>query len=304
MKVYIEYNITNGPHGGGNQFLRNLKREFVRRNLYTDTVEKADIILFNSHHNADKVLELKRLHPEKYFIHRTDGLPKLYNKPTDSRQDIIFFLNRECANGTVFQTQWAREKHQEFGLETNVPNTVIVNAVDNTIFSPTEKKINDNKVKLVCTSWSTNKNKGFDTYAFLDENLNFEKYSFTLVGQQPNNHGYKNIKTMGPHTTLELAARLGQMDIFITASKHDCCSNSLLEALTSGLPVVALKSGGAPEIIGEGGALFEDHSDILQKIDLVVENIEEYKRNIHVPVVESAASQYLEFFQGVMNGSN
>ena len=38
------------------------------------------------------------------------------------------------------------------------------------------------KTRLVCTSWSINKNKGFDYYKYLDDNLDFSKYSFTYMG--------------------------------------------------------------------------------------------------------------------------
>lgn len=47
-------------------------------------------------------------------------------------------------------------------------------------------------------------------------------------------------------------------DVFIHSSKGEGCSNAILEAMAAGLPVVASKTGGTPEIVSrENGFLFE-----------------------------------------------
>ena len=47
-------------------------------------------------------------------------------------------------------------------------------------------------------------------------------------------------------------------DIFIHSSKGEGCSNAVLEAMASGLPVIASRTGGTPEIVSEeNGFLFE-----------------------------------------------
>lgn len=47
-------------------------------------------------------------------------------------------------------------------------------------------------------------------------------------------------------------------DIFIHSSKGEGCSNAILEAMAAGLPVIASRTGGTPEIVSEGfGRLFE-----------------------------------------------
>ena len=73
MKVPIFYRFTEGPWGGGNQFLKALREYFINRGCYVESPKEADVILFNSHHKLKSVLRLKRKYPQKIFVHRVDG---------------------------------------------------------------------------------------------------------------------------------------------------------------------------------------------------------------------------------------
>jgi hypothetical protein len=70
MKVYIAYETTDTPWGGGNQFIRALKNNLTKRNIITNNPQEADIILFNSHHHVEEVLSLKSSYPSKKFVHQ------------------------------------------------------------------------------------------------------------------------------------------------------------------------------------------------------------------------------------------
>ena len=65
MKVFVIYEATDEPTGGGNQFLKMLKKEFEQRGALRSTPEEADIFLFNSHHFLDKVYSYKKSFPNK-----------------------------------------------------------------------------------------------------------------------------------------------------------------------------------------------------------------------------------------------
>jgi sugar transferase (PEP-CTERM/EpsH1 system associated) len=56
----------------------------------------------------------------------------------------------------------------------------------------------------------------------------------------------------------EISRFLNAMDIFVQASRAEGMSNTLLEAMASGLPLVAARVGGNPEVVSEGetGFLF------------------------------------------------
>ena len=70
MKIFISYDLTDNPHGGGNQFLKILKKTFIEKNVYCENPEAADIILYNGHQFIQQTAHIKNKHPEKKFIHR------------------------------------------------------------------------------------------------------------------------------------------------------------------------------------------------------------------------------------------
>lgn len=295
LKINILHSFVKGPYGGGNQFLSALKNQLISTDNYTETCSDADVILFNAHQHPAAVISSKKAFPQKIFAHRMDGLYKLYNHQGDTRQNTSIRINKFAANCTVFQNNWSKKEYANFGFTPENPCAIISNAPDKKIFNKRGKEPVGEKIKLVSTSWSTNKNKGFGYYNYLDKNLDFSKYSFTYIGQDPG-LDFKNIKKIGPFNSGTLARHLKQHDIFITGSRHECCSNSLLEAMACGLAAVGLDSGGTPEIIGEGGELFKTGEDLLVKIDKVSSNLHQYTKNIKIPSISKIAKDYLDFF--------
>ena len=302
MRIYVEFDFHKGGWGGGNQFLKALVGEFKKLDTLSNEVQDSDVILFNAHQNAGNVEKLKNRFPKKIFAHRMDGIYKLYNKKSDNRQDISFRLNKKIANCTIFQTEWAKNEHVNFGLKLDKPYKVICNAPNKQLFNTDYKKIKSDKIRLVCTSWSINKNKGFDYYKFLDDNLDFDKYTFTYIGNDPGIK-FKNIKKIGPFNSLDLSKHLHEHDIFITASKYECCSNSLLEAMSCGLPAIGLNSGGTPDIIRKGGELFDSKDNLISSIEKVSGDLPFYISNISISSIRSIANEYISFFNKVNSGA-
>ena len=63
----------------------------------------------------------------------------------------------------------------------------------------------------------------------------------------------------------KLSVFLRKHKLYITASKNDPCSNSLLEAIACGLTPLGLKSGGHPELINDKGFYLEVKKIYLKK---------------------------------------
>ena len=119
----------------------------------------------------------------------------------------------------------------------------------------------------------------------------------TFVGNSPVE--FANIKSLQPVDSRELARILHQHDIYITASQNDPCSNSLIEALSCGLPAVALRDGGHPELVLNGGELFSSTQDVIEKIEQVAKNYHQYQSGIVEPLMEKTIQSYYEFGQKV-----
>jgi glycosyltransferase involved in cell wall biosynthesis len=185
---------------------------------------------------------------------------------------------------------------------------VIPNAPDPSIFN-TAGRVSfsrERKVRLIASSWSANWKKGFDTYRWLDENLDFSTYEMTFVGNSPIK--FKRIRTLPPMASKDLAMELKKHDIFITASQKDPCSNSLIEALSCGLPAVAFRDGGHPYIVGVGGDLFCTADQIPDLLSSLVHRYEDVQGSIHVPDIEEVVHSYCHFcdevFGSLRSGSN
>ena len=293
MKVYIEYEFTDDPWGGANQFLRNLREEFISLGCYTESARNADIILFNSHHNPQQIINLHRSCVDSTFVHRVDGPMSLYTDNNDSRDSIVYILNESIASATIFQSYWSQDKNYKMGMNSSKPAAVITNAADPDLFyPPTYNKYND-KPRIISTSFSDNIKKGFLVYKFLDDNLDFDKFDYVFLGRSPFN--FKNIQNLGPKTTKEVAKELQKSHIYITASENDPCSNSLIEALTCKLDCFALESGGHPEILNNmKGLVFQNEHELLD----ILNEYDCYRGDLNsaVPSIQEIAKKYLDFF--------
>ena len=73
VKVNIMYPINEGPSGGGNQFLKLLRNNMERMDLYSEK-EDADVVIFNSHQSVGEVIQSRRIFPNKIFIKVTNNI--------------------------------------------------------------------------------------------------------------------------------------------------------------------------------------------------------------------------------------
>jgi len=305
MKIHILYNFHKSPWGGGNQFLQALRKELKRQGLYTQDPKKAKAIIFNSYpfgaeYFFKKIWELKQKDPNKIIIHRVDGPISFYRGKDRAIDKIIACFAKNFADGIVFQSNWSKRQNKKyFGLFSPY-QTVIHNAPDPQIFSQIQRiKFNpQRKAVLVAVSWSKNIHKGFATYQYLDQNLDFDQYVMYFIGNSPIK--FKNIKWLKPLVPESLGQILKRSDIFITASRKDPCSNSLIEALACGLPVIARNGGGHPELLENGGELFQGKKDVIAKIEKVRRNYDHYQSQLPQFSLQKTAQEYYTFAKKIL----
>jgi glycosyltransferase involved in cell wall biosynthesis len=172
-----------------------------------------------------------------------------------------------------------------------------MNAADPEIFHPRGRVefSRNRKIRLIASSWSDNVNKGASVYQWLDEHLDWDQYEMTFVGRSP--VAYKNIRMIPAVDSYRMADLFRTHDIYITASKNDPCSNTLIEALTCGLPAVYLQSGGHPEIVKQAGVGFEAAEQILGLLDQVVDGYDAFQSAISLPSIQEVSEQYLKVLE-------
>jgi glycosyltransferase involved in cell wall biosynthesis len=283
------------PAGGGHQFLRALTRELRQRGLAVEenrVSAATPACLFNSFNfDFDRLRRFVR--DGCRMVHRVDGPIGVYRGFDDGTDEQIARVNAELAHATVFQSRYSLEKHVELGYELRDP-VVIPNTVDPELFYPPAERepLAGRKVRLIATSWSDNVRKGAETFAWLDTNLDWERYDLSFVGRS--SVSFEHIEMVGPLVSEEVATLLRMHDVFIAASRDDPCSNAVLEALACGLPVAYLASGGHPELVGQGGLAFTADEELPSILARLVEDLDRYREAIAIPSIVDVADRYSE----------
>jgi len=293
------HEFAPAPTGGGHQFLRALVSELERRGVAVELnrISRATpACLFNSF-NFDFRRLRRFARPDCRMVHRLDGPIGVYRGFDDGTDARIAQVNGELADATVVQSQFSLEAHRELGIDLREP-VVIANAVDPAIFDPPAARdpLDARKARLVAVSWSDNPNKGAEVFAWLDENLDWERYEMSFVGRSP--AAFLRIRVRGPVPSRELANELRRHDVYVAASRNDPCSNALLEALACGLPAVYLASGGHPELVGDGGLPFVSAEEVPEVLERLLGEVDDRRGAIRVPSLEQVADRYLEVLRG------
>jgi glycosyltransferase involved in cell wall biosynthesis len=293
------HDFVPAPTGGGHQFLRALARELRGRGL---TVEENRIsggtpaCLLNSF-NFD-VRRLRRFSSRgARMVHRVDGPIGVYRGFDDGTDARVAAINRSLADATVLQSRYSLEKHRELGIELVAP-VVIPNAADPAIFHPPAERepLGGRRLRIVATSWSDNPRKGAAVLQWLDRHLDRDRFELTFVGRAaaPLEHA----RTVSPLASEPLAELLRTQDVYLAASRDDPCSNALVEALACGLPAAYLRSGGHPELAGEGGLPFDDPEELPAVLDRLARELDERRAAIRLVPLAEVADRYLEVLRG------
>jgi glycosyltransferase involved in cell wall biosynthesis len=227
------------------------------------------------------------------MVHRVDGPIGAYRGFDDGTDATIAAVNTELADATILQSRFSLEKHRELGIELREP-VVISNTVDPTIFHPPAERepLAGRRARVVATSWSDNVRKGGGTLAWVDRNLDHERFEVTFAGRAPGE--FERIRAVGPLDSYALADLLRSQDVYLAPSRDDPCSNALLEALACGLPAAFLESGGHPELVGEGGLAFREDEELPEVLDRLVDELDDRRGAISVPEIAWVADRYLE----------
>lgn len=292
--IAIAHHFRKPPYGGSNQFLLALASELRRNGLRIgENVGYAGTrgVIINSFLFDERRLEATARGGAR-VLHRVDGPVSVYRGVDDGTDGCVVDVNRRYADVTVFQSQYSLEKSRSIGIELINP-IVISNAVDPAIFHPPARaSAPGDLIRIIATAWSDHPNKGAELYAWLDEHLDRSRFAFTFVGRLPRELRHATVvPPVGSHGVAEL---LRGHDVYLTASKHEACSNALIEALACGLPAVYIDSGSNPELVGAAGVAFHDEDDVLLAIDRVAADLQRYRSEIALPSLPETAARYLD----------
>ena len=138
-----------------------------------------------------------------------------------------------------------------------------------------------------------------------------------LVGDGPDLPRFKQLANDDPRIVFagfqeDVGSWLAAIDLFVFPSREEGLGSSVLDAMLLGIPVIAAKVGGLPELIGDDqrGWLVEGHDPAIwcKKIAEVFSNPSQKKHRSEMALqfasannVEAMASAYLNCYRRILN---
>lgn len=326
--IKIGFPLSRGG-GGPTIFMRRLREEIRGKNLagtayFFDPF--ADILICG---NAIR-------NPwQKPFILRLDGIAfdlALGCKEIYRRNNPIF-KGIERAAGLIFQANFSRKLISAFYSMPNKPFVTIPNGVDLNTFTPEGRNLRaelglnyDDLVFLTSAKWRSHKRLEATITAFERFCGVSERVAYLIVLGELDKIPYSipaRVRLVGHVEPKELPLWYRSADVCMFLSWLDNCPNTVVEALASGLPVLATNQGGTKELLQltDGGiavqadAEFQFTSVELYKppepdLDMIIKGmfeIVESRKFVAANIkreligIDSIARQYVGFSHQVIN---
>jgi glycosyltransferase involved in cell wall biosynthesis len=188
---------------------------------------------------------------QHYGIGWLSGAIRVYLKKFHNRADV-----------TMVPTAMLQYELQAKGFERV---QVVPRGVDTSQFSPSYRSLalrqswgvaEDDKVLLYVGRLAAEKNLGLVVQAYLKAKQHNERVRLVLVGDGPLRDSlqqqHPDIVFAGYRSGADLAAHYASADVFVFASLTETFGNVTLEAMASGLAVVAFKHAAAGQCISHG----------------------------------------------------
>ncbi|NJK47575.1 glycosyltransferase family 1 protein [Candidatus Gracilibacteria bacterium] len=199
-------------------------------------------------------------------------------------------------DATLIHNIFTHQKLVEIGIKNTIYENL--NGFDPNQFFPNLRQENffenkyglvdcDRKIKLIFLGRLT-PDKGWkftiDAFSEIIQNINPEQLALIIVGDGPMRDEISSaLKPIFPHIHFfgrvapsEVPAILANSDIYVTTSEKENRALTIIEALASGLPILAPRAGGIPQDIRDGwnGFLFEPQNieEFSNKLKLLTEN--------------------------------
>ncbi len=289
--------------GGPSTFMQNLQKYLDDNSYpYAQQLHNANAIFFPVAYPKNELKNIRR--NSGVIIQRLDGIyyPSKHGKQYRQLNTSIKKIYNRFSDYVIFQSEYSRQ--QCFAMLGEIPKEryrIIINGVDKTTFYPNpDTTPPDNMVRMVTTGNFRNIDMIEPVVQVLDQlTFNFE---LTIIGPIANSNlrpffNRPYINHLGSLSLHEIAPILRQQHIFIYSHLNPPCPNSVIEAVSCGLPVVGFASGAMNELLFFSKELlapvtdkiFQEYTDFNPKSleDKIQQVVDEYDHWRHIALANS-----------------
>ena len=324
IDICVLYETVDSPWGGANQFLKALASELIRmgHSVSRHPAPATQVVLINAFNqgpgqqlrpgevaqlrHSGKITPAGRVLPKSCYtwrrrkgpplIHRIDRVPELARGHRTSADDIQPAVNR-LTDHTIFQTDYCRSIFAEHCGVTPSSWRVIGNAVDPKLFFPNRDGAwKGGPLRLFAASWSSNPRKGYEALAEISRLPDTE---LTFVGNWCPDVDPAGTRLLGVRRSDEVAELMRSSHALAHAGWNEACSNTIVEAMACGLPVIYRNSGGSPEQAADYGVpLTDSPSDSLNDLRNYYDHVRgKVLQDRDAFLIHRAANDYLSLFR-------
>lgn len=173
---------------------------------------------------------------------------------------VLSIIRRFVANKIVYQSEFSKNWWENSYGKLNKPNIIVHNGVDTNIYTPKQKTLNRSRQRLLVVEGSMGGGyeSGLENAIELCEGLakRGSDIELQVVGDVADSlkyhwasHSEIPITWTGSVPRSAISSLMAEADLFFSADIHPACPNSVIEALSCGLPVVAFDTGSLRELV-------------------------------------------------------
>ena len=303
--------------------MRNLKYYLDQQGYeYSKHLHKTQGIFFPIQYDLKTLEHYKR--NSGVIIQRLDGVyyPSKHGQAYLERNKLIKEIYLNYADHIVFQSKHSKDQCFEMlGEKSDSDYAIVYNGVNKSIFFPLTNPIQTGKAKfrIVTTGNFRNIDMLEPIILALDKLENEIEFELQIIGPIRNSAmrnylGRNYLRLDGPKEADEIADSLRKADIFIYSHLNPPCPNSVLEAISSGLPVIGFDSGAMSELcffskellVPVSNKTFQsyeelDHEKLSELILFAFHNLERFReialQYSNLYGLNAMGEQYVEIFE-------
>lgn len=325
-KIFIPFDPYVGAIGGPSTFMSHLKRFLDERGFdgYTNDHKGIKAIFFPISYDIELLKKFKK--KGIMIIQRLDGVyyPSKHGDAYLSLNKDMKEIHNTLADIVIYQSEYSKSQCETmFGRLEAAESHIILNGADKKVFYPaSEVKKELNEVRLVTTGNFRNADMIEPVVKALDllkQELRFKLLAIGPVSNAKIEHFFDRPYLERKETMDKgnIADEIRKADIFIYSHLNPPCPNSVIEAISCGVPVVGFKSGAMEELLyfnkellaNVSDEVFQEYKDfdehrLAEKILLAVKEFPRFKKTAmdhsHLYPFEKTGKMYMDIFEKVL----